>query len=102
MDRQTLSRNQREERGDERFGQEKCPPDQKSDPGSREAAGVGVEPSGRRHLLGELAHGVGFEKPSDPGLSGFSTISRIKESEPPRTRTWNLEIKSLSRQVYWG
>ncbi len=46
MDRQTLSRNQREERGDERFGQEKCPPDQKPDPGSGEAAGVGVEPSG--------------------------------------------------------
>jgi hypothetical protein len=30
-----------------------------------------------------------------PGLFHFSPICRIKESEPPRTRTWNLEIKSL-------
>ena len=28
-------------------------------------------------------------------LFHFSTICRKKESEPPRTRTWNLEIKSL-------
>ena len=27
-------------------------------------------------------------------LSGFTAVCRKKESEPPRTRTWNLEIKA--------
>ena len=29
------------------------------------------------------------------GLFGFTAIRRGFRSEPPRTRTWNLEIKSL-------
>jgi hypothetical protein len=28
-------------------------------------------------------------------LSGFTAVCRKKESEPPRTRTWNLEIKRI-------
>src|SRR3712207_6735592 len=32
-----------------------------------------------------------------PALFGFSGICRKKESEPPRTRTWNLEIKRTLR-----
>ena len=35
----------------------------------------------------------------EPGLFHFPDICRAFISEPPRTRTWNLEIKSLSRQV---
>jgi hypothetical protein len=32
----------------------------------------------------------------------FPAVCRTFLSEPPRTRTWNLEIKSLSRSVHRG
>jgi hypothetical protein len=41
---------------------------------------------------------VGVVEPrSTAGALSFPVVCRDFGSEPPRTRTWNLEIKSLSR-----
>ena len=43
-----------------------------------------------------LMHKMMHKSPgSPPGLYGFPAICRYFSREPPRTRTWNLEIKSL-------
>src|SRR5215217_7855167 len=70
-----------EERGNERFGKEKCPPDQEADLGPEGAARVGVEPSGRGHLLGELAHGVGYEKRNREGEDDRERQDRSRKAE---------------------
>jgi integrase len=53
---------------------------------------------GRHPLLPHCCHGSGS---SFGAVFVFSSFAG-KGSEPPRTRTWNLEIKSLSRQVLRG
>src|SRR5829696_2500777 len=71
-----------EERRDERFGQEKCPPDQETDLCPEGAAGVGVEPSGGGHLLGELAHGVSYQKRNREREDDRERQDRSRKAEP--------------------
>jgi hypothetical protein len=40
------------------------------------------------------------DEPVAGGVTFIAICSRFV-SEPPRTRTWNLEIKSLCKQISW-
>jgi hypothetical protein len=58
---------QEEERRDGRLEENEDPPDHEPDGGAERAAHVGVEPAGRRHLLGQLANRVRDEQAGDEG-----------------------------------
>jgi hypothetical protein len=63
---------------------------------------MGIFPAG--FLYGDIGQGFiadtsgnNFRPPGLLSMPSIRLIYREKGSEPPRTRTWNLEIKSLSR-----
>ena len=62
-----------------------------------------LEPREKRVFVKDMAYHakglMGKASARTPGLLRFLTICSAFTSEPPRTRTWNLEIKSLCRWV---
>src|SRR5215212_5447980 len=86
-----------EERGDERFGQEKCPPNREAEPRCESSARVRVEPSGGGHLLGELAYGVGYEERNREGEDDRKRQDRPRKAEPDQQGEGNRSSGSHVR-----